>query len=90
MPQDVGGRTVFPDYGFAQTPSEGTALFYRSQEDLVHYSEAIIPKHHHPTTKWILQLLLDFDHEYQPGDCIIDFRTGESFVWDGRQSNDDS
>lgn len=86
MPQGVGGRTVFPDHDFAQSPVEGTALFYRSKEDLVHYSEAMmIHRVTNQQTKWILQLLLDFNHEHKPGDFITDFRTGESYLWDGQE-----
>lgn len=79
VPEGVGGRTVFPEDGFAQTPVEGTALLYRSKTELLHYSEAMTGC----SEKWIMQLLLDYDHDYQPGDTITDFSTGESYVWDG-------
>lgn len=79
VPEGVGGRTVFPEDGFAQRPVEGTALLYRSKNELLHYSEAMTSAHE----KWIMQLLLDFNHDYAPGDVITDFRTGTSYVWDG-------
>jgi hypothetical protein len=81
VPAGWGGRTVFPDYDFSQTPVQGTALFYRGKTELVHYSEAMVTRANHRSdtgsapTKWILQLLLDFDQET--------FRTGECYVWDG-------
>jgi len=70
---------VFPEDGFAQTPKEGTALLYRSKTELLHYSEAMTSSHE----KWIMQLLLDYNHDYKPGDTIVDFKTGESYVWEG-------
>lgn len=33
--------------------------------------------------KWIMQLLLDFNHDYKIGDVVTDFRTGESYRWTG-------
>ena len=79
MPEGVGGRTVFPEDGFAQVPVQGTALLYRSFDELLHYSEAMRPGNE----KWIMQLLLDYNHSYQAGDTITDFRTGQSYVWQG-------
>ena len=79
VPEGVGGRTVFPEDNFAQTPVEGTALLYRSKTELLHYSEAMSDS----SEKWIMQLLLDYQHDYQPGQQITDFQTGESYVWDG-------
>jgi hypothetical protein len=79
VPEGVGGRTVFPEDGFSQTPVKGTALLYRSKEELLHYSEAMTPNNE----KWIMQLLLDFNHDYRPGDTVVNFQTGESYVWDG-------
>lgn len=77
VPEGVGGRTVFPEDGFSQTPKQGTALLYRSKTELLHYSEAMTST----DEKWIMQLLLDFNHDYQPGDVVTDFRTGESYVF---------
>jgi len=79
VPEGVGGRTVFPEDNFAQTPVQGTALLYRSHTELLHYSEAMTPGYE----KWIMQLLLDYNHNYQVGDTITDFKTGESYVWNG-------
>uniref|UniRef100_A0A7R9ZNK8 Fe2OG dioxygenase domain-containing protein n=2 Tax=Craspedostauros australis TaxID=1486917 RepID=A0A7R9ZNK8_9STRA len=79
LPEGVGGRTVFPEDDFAQLPQEGTALLYRSKTELLHYSEAMSQRHE----KWIMQFLLDYDHDYQPGDTIVDFSTGTSYVWEG-------
>jgi len=69
---------VFPEDGFSQLPVEGTALLYRSKTELLHYSEAMTSPRH---DKWIMQLLLDYNHDYQPGDTVVDFKTGESYVW---------
>lgn len=80
VPEGGGGRTVFPEDNFAQTPVQGTALLYRSMTELLHYSEAMQPGHE----KWIMQLLLDFNHDFKPGDLVTDFRRGTSYVWDGR------
>jgi hypothetical protein len=77
--ENVGGRTVFPEDGFAQTPKEGTALLYRSKTELLHYSEAMKDGEE----KWIMQLLLDYNHSFHPGDTVVDFSTGQSYVWDG-------
>lgn len=74
-----GGRTVFSEDDFAQKPQLGSALLYRSQTELLHYSEAI----RGDGEKWIMQLLLDFKHDYKKGDMVTDFRTGQSYVWDG-------
>jgi hypothetical protein len=79
VPEGVGGRSVFPEDNFAQTPVQGTALLYRSKKELLHCSEAMVGDNE----KWIMQLLLDFNHDYKPGDSVVDFRTGESYVWDG-------
>lgn len=79
MPEGVGGRTVFPEDGFAQTPVEGTALLYRSKTELLHYSEAMKDNNE----KWIMQLLLDYSHDFQVGDTIVCYRTGDSYIWDG-------
>lgn len=81
VPDGVGGRTVFPEDDFANTPVEGSALLYRSKEELLHYSEAMTGSHE----KWVMQLLLDYNHNYQPGDTITCFRTGTSYVWDGQE-----
>jgi hypothetical protein len=77
--EDVGGKTVFPEDGFAQKPVEGTVLLFGSKTELLHYSEAM----NEGSQKWILQLLLDYNHDYRPGDTITDFRTGQSWTWDG-------
>jgi hypothetical protein len=77
--EDVGGRTVFSEDGFAQTPVEGTALLYRSKTELLHYSEAMKAGEE----KWIMQLLLDYNHDFNVGDTVVDFSTGQSYVWDG-------
>jgi hypothetical protein len=79
VPEGVGGRTVFPEDNFAQTPVKGTALLYRSKEELLHCSEAMQPGNE----KWIMQLLLDYSHTYRAGDTVACFQTGTSYVWDG-------
>jgi len=78
VPEGCGGRTVFPEYGFSQLPRKGTAMLYRSKPELLHYSEAV-----NGAGKWIMQLLIDFDIDYSPGDTITDFQTGTSYVWEG-------
>ena len=77
--EGVGGKTVFPEDGFSQTPVEGTALLYRSKTELLHYSEAMKGTNE----KWIMQLLLDYNHDFKVGDTITDFQRGTSYVWDG-------
>jgi hypothetical protein len=73
-------KLFFPEDGYAQKPVEGTALLYHSKTELLHYIEAM----NEGSQKWtILQLLLDYNHDYRPGDTITDFRTGQSWTWDG-------
>lgn len=79
VPKGVGGRTVFPEDDFSQLPVEGTALLYRSKTELLHFSEAMTSSHE----KWIMQLLIDYKHDYRPGDTVTCFRTGTCYVWDG-------
>eukprot|EP00594_Rhizosolenia_setigera_P018684 CAMPEP_0178960498 /NCGR_PEP_ID=MMETSP0789-20121207/13001_1 /TAXON_ID=3005 /ORGANISM="Rhizosolenia setigera, Strain CCMP 1694" /LENGTH=340 /DNA_ID=CAMNT_0020643861 /DNA_START=44 /DNA_END=1066 /DNA_ORIENTATION=+ len=81
VPEGVGGRTVFPEDNFSQTPKQGTALLYRSKDELLHYSEAMTSEDH---DKWIMQLLIDYNHDYKAGDLIVDYKTGQSYVWDGK------
>src|SRR3569623_1040286 len=79
VPEGVGGRTVFPEDHFSKVPIEGSALLYRSKTELLHFSEAMTSTNE----KWIMQLLLDYNHDYAHGDTITDFRTGASYIWDG-------
>jgi len=73
-----GGRTVFVEDGLAVKPVEGTALLYKSKTELLHFSEPIKDK---KGTKYILQLLIDYEHDYKKGDTITDFRKGTSYVY---------
>ena len=72
-----GGRTVFPEDGLAVPPTRGTALLYQSKTEMLHYSEPVKDG----SVKYILQLLIDWRHDFKKGDKIVDFRTGESYVY---------
>ena len=50
-------------------PRKGTALFYSSKKELLHYAERV-----RAGEKWIMQLLIDF--KVKPGELAIDHRTG--------------
>ncbi|GMI21500.1 hypothetical protein TrCOL_g9937 [Triparma columacea] len=79
VPEGGGGRTVFPEDGLAVSPISGTALLYKSKTELLHFSEPV----NDPTAeKYILQLLIDYEHDYKKGDKIIDFKTGQSYVYE--------
>jgi len=34
------------------------------------------------TDKYILQLLIDYEHDYKKGQKVVDFKTGESYVYE--------
>mmetsp|Transcript_23989 Transcript_23989/g.45146 ORF Transcript_23989/g.45146 Transcript_23989/m.45146 type:complete len:301 (-) Transcript_23989:44-946(-) len=72
-----GGRTVFVEDGLAVAPVQGTALLYKSQTELLHFSEPVKSKE---GTKYILQLLIDYEHDYKKGETVTDFRKGTSYV----------
>eukprot|EP00520_Triparma_pacifica_P004505 CAMPEP_0118638350 /NCGR_PEP_ID=MMETSP0785-20121206/3633_1 /TAXON_ID=91992 /ORGANISM="Bolidomonas pacifica, Strain CCMP 1866" /LENGTH=261 /DNA_ID=CAMNT_0006529585 /DNA_START=264 /DNA_END=1049 /DNA_ORIENTATION=- len=79
VPEGSGGRTVFPEDGLAVPPTEGTALLYKSKVELLHFSE---PVEDPSAEKYILQLLIDYVHDYKKGDKVVDFKTGESYIYE--------
>ena len=80
-----GGRTVFPEDGLAVQPVEGTALLYKSKTELLHFSEPVRKydgrEGDGEPTKYILQLLIDYEHDYKKGDMVTDFRRGTSYIY---------
>lgn len=72
--EGCGGRTVFPEDGFASTPVLGRALVYHSKQRLLHYSEALRAE---GGEKWVMQLLVDFRHNDLSSEPFVDYRTGQ-------------
>lgn len=72
--EGCGGRTVFPEDGFASTPARGRALLYWSKQRLLHYSEALKPG---AGDKWVMQLLIDVRHADTGTGPYVDFATGQ-------------
>ena len=70
-PED-GGRTVFPEDGVAVKPEKGAAIVYRSKDALLHFAEPV-----HAGTKWVMQLLIDYN--VRPDEIDVDYQTGTVF-----------
>ncbi|KAI0557712.1 Oxoglutarate/iron-dependent dioxygenase [Gracilaria domingensis] len=67
-----GGRTIFPKDAVYVEQTRGTALIYHSKEKLLHYAEEV-----EEGTKWVLQLLIDFNVRPDELDVKVDYATGQ-------------